>query len=105
MSFEALSSSANLSAASQVAIRANGLGKHYHIYAKPHDRLLQTIWRGKRQFYRDFQALENINFELARGQTLGTLLYAVESPLAARKQWLADHLQLAGSLTLDAGAL
>ena len=73
MSFEALSSSANLSAASQVAIRANGLGKHYHIYAKPHDRLLQTIWRGKRQFYRDFQALENINFELARGQTLGVI--------------------------------
>ena len=73
MSFEALSASANLSAASQVAIRANGLGKHYHIYAKPHDRLLQTIWRGKRQFYRDFQALENINFELARGQTLGVI--------------------------------
>ena len=42
---------------------------------------------------------------VARGQTLGTLLYAVESPLAARKQWLADHLQLAGSLTLDAGAI
>jgi lipopolysaccharide transport system ATP-binding protein len=62
-----------VSAASQVAIRANGLGQHYHIYAKPHDRLLQTIWRGKRQFYRDFQALENINFELARGQTLGVI--------------------------------
>ncbi|KAB2844477.1 MAG: glutamate 5-kinase, partial [Burkholderiales bacterium] len=26
-------------------------------------------------------------------------------PLAARKQWLADHLQLAGRLTLDAGAV
>jgi glutamate 5-kinase len=41
----------------------------------------------------------------AHGETIGTLLYAVESPLAARKQWLADHLQLAGSLTLDAGAV
>jgi glutamate 5-kinase len=40
----------------------------------------------------------------ARGDAIGTLLYAAESPLAARKQWLADHLQLAGSLTLDAGA-
>ena len=39
------------------------------------------------------------------GEAIGTLLYAVESPLAARKQWLADHLQLAGSLTLDAGAV
>ncbi len=41
----------------------------------------------------------------ARGEAVGTLLYATESPLAARKQWLADHLQLAGALTLDPGAL
>ena len=40
----------------------------------------------------------------AHGEDIGTLLYATESPLAARKQWLADHLQLAGSLTLDDGA-
>lgn len=62
-----------MSANSQLAIRAQGLGKHYHIYAKPHHRLLQTLWRGKRQFYRDFQALENINFELMQGQTLGVI--------------------------------
>ena len=27
------------------------------------------------------------------------------TPLAARKQWLADHLQVRGRLTLDAGAV
>ena len=42
---------------------------------------------------------------LVRGDALGTLLFASASPLAARKQWLADHLQLAGSLVLDAGAV
>ena len=42
---------------------------------------------------------------LARGDVLGTLLYATASPLAARKQWLADHLQFAGSLLLDDGAV
>ncbi len=42
---------------------------------------------------------------LAKGEALGTLLYASSSPLAARKQWLADHLQLAGTLHLDAGAV
>ncbi|WP_417069484.1 glutamate 5-kinase [Niveibacterium terrae] len=42
---------------------------------------------------------------LAKGEALGTLLYASHSPLAARKQWLADHLRLAGSLQLDAGAV
>ena len=41
---------------------------------------------------------------LAAGESLGTLLYASSTPLAARKQWLADHLQLAGSLVLDEGA-
>jgi glutamate 5-kinase len=42
---------------------------------------------------------------LAAGEALGTLLIAGASPLAARKQWLADHLQLVGNLTLDAGAV
>jgi glutamate 5-kinase len=41
----------------------------------------------------------------ARGEPIGTLLYAQESPLTARKQWLADHLQLAGGLVLDDGAI
>ena len=41
----------------------------------------------------------------ANGEIIGTLLFAAESPLAARKQWLADHLQLAGALALDAGAV
>ena len=42
---------------------------------------------------------------LMAGEALGTLLVAAATPLAARKQWLADHLQTAGSLTLDDGAL
>ena len=41
---------------------------------------------------------------LGDGEQLGTLLYASSTPLQARKQWLADHLQLAGSLILDEGA-
>jgi len=42
---------------------------------------------------------------LAAGEVIGTHLAAETLPLAARKQWLADHLQLAGRLTLDAGAV
>jgi glutamate 5-kinase len=42
---------------------------------------------------------------LMTGESLGTLLVAACTPLAARKQWLADHLQTAGSLVLDDGAL
>ncbi|AKU13235.1 gamma-glutamyl kinase [Azoarcus sp. CIB] len=42
---------------------------------------------------------------LGQGEALGTLLYATSSPLQARKQWLADHLQLAGDLVIDDGAV
>ena len=42
---------------------------------------------------------------LAAGEPVGTLLVSTTQPLAARKQWLADHLQLAGRLVLDAGAV
>ena len=42
---------------------------------------------------------------LARGERIGTLLTARTVPLAARKQWLADHLTVSGRLRLDAGAV
>ncbi len=42
---------------------------------------------------------------LANGEAVGTLLVSQKAPLAARKQWLADHLQLAGRLLLDDGAV
>jgi len=42
---------------------------------------------------------------LAGGEAIGTLLVSQTPALAARKQWLADHLQLAGRLILDNGAV
>jgi glutamate 5-kinase len=41
---------------------------------------------------------------LAAGEDIGTALMAEAVTLAARKQWLADHVRLAGRLRLDAGA-
>src|SRR4051812_34750499 len=41
---------------------------------------------------------------LAQGEAIGTLLTASTVPLAARKQWLADHLTVTGRLGLDDGA-
>jgi glutamate 5-kinase len=42
---------------------------------------------------------------LQRGEPLGTLLLPESQPIAARKQWLANQLQLCGVLVLDAGAV
>ena len=47
----------------------------------------------------------DVLLRLARGEAVGTLLTAETMPLAARKQWLADHLNLGGQLKLDAGAV
>ncbi|MDR0529816.1 MAG: glutamate 5-kinase [Zoogloeaceae bacterium] len=41
---------------------------------------------------------------LAAGEAVGTRLVSKQEPLAAKKQWLADHLQTAGQIYLDAGA-
>ena len=42
---------------------------------------------------------------LATGEAIGTALLAESMTIAARKQWLADHLRLAGRLMLDDGAV
>ncbi|MFZ1828667.1 MAG: glutamate 5-kinase [Candidatus Competibacteraceae bacterium] len=42
---------------------------------------------------------------VAAGEALGTLLRPSQSPVAARKQWLAVQLQVRGRLHLDAGAV
>ena len=48
---------------------------------------------------------ERVLTRLAAGEAIGTTLAAEQTSLAARKQWLADHVRLAGSLTLDSGAV
>ncbi len=42
---------------------------------------------------------------LLRGENIGSLLIAPQMTLAARKQWLADHLQVSGRIRLDGGAV
>ncbi|NKE68918.1 glutamate 5-kinase [Ramlibacter sp. RBP-2] len=42
---------------------------------------------------------------LARGEAIGTLLVAPTHKAQARKRWIADHLQLRGSVTVDDGAV
>jgi glutamate 5-kinase len=46
----------------------------------------------------------DVLLRLASGEPIGSQLEAGTSALAARKQWLADHLQVRGRLTLDEGA-
>ncbi len=47
----------------------------------------------------------NVLVRLVQGEAIGTQLLTKTMKLAARKQWLADHLQMQGKITLDAGAV
>jgi len=47
----------------------------------------------------------NVLVRLACGEAIGTQLNAETLTLAARKQWMADHLQVRGKLKLDDGAV
>jgi len=48
---------------------------------------------------------DDVLLRLAAGERIGTQLTARSATLAARKQWLADHLQVRGALVLDDGAV
>lgn len=58
---------------SDVAISVKGLSKCYQIYQKPHDRLLQMFFRNRRMLYREFWALNDVSFEVRRGETVGII--------------------------------
>ena len=47
----------------------------------------------------------DVLLRLAKGEAIGTLLVAPTQKQQARKQWMADHLQLRGSITVDKGAV
>jgi lipopolysaccharide transport system ATP-binding protein len=54
-------------------IQAQGLSKTYRLYDRPHHRLLQSLAGERRRYYREFSALNNVSFELQRGETLGII--------------------------------
>ena len=47
----------------------------------------------------------DVLLRLSGGESIGSLLRAQTQKTQARKQWIADHLQLRGAVTVDAGAV
>jgi lipopolysaccharide transport system ATP-binding protein len=64
-----------------IAIRVTNLSKCYQIYDKPQDRLKQSIvprlqrlcGRTPKKYYREFCALQNVSFEVNKGETVGIM--------------------------------
>ncbi len=54
-----------------IVIEATNLGKRFEIYARPRDRLLQSLFRGHKQYFREFWAVSDVTFSVQRGETVG----------------------------------
>jgi lipopolysaccharide transport system ATP-binding protein len=59
--------------AGETVIRARRLGKCYHVYDRPADRLKQGLWGWRKSYFREFWALRELTFSVARGETLGVI--------------------------------
>lgn len=97
----------------EVIIHTEHLGKVYHIYKRPIDRLKQMLWRGRRHFYEEYWALKGVSLEVRRGETIGivgrngsgksTLLQMVCGTLTPSVGSLAVTGRIAALLELGAG--
>ena len=56
---------------SDLAIDAQQLGKVFQLYERPIDRLKQIFVRDGRRYYREFVALQDVGFQLEKGEVLG----------------------------------
>lgn len=52
-------------------IKVEGISKKFKLYRSPADRLREILFR--KQYHKDFVALENISFEIGAGETLGII--------------------------------
>lgn len=98
---------------SEIAVQTAHLSKSYHIYDTPRDRLWQMLSRGKKHFYREFWALQDVSLELRKGETVGiigrngtgksTLLQLICGTLSATSGSLQSHGRVAALLELGSG--
>lgn len=100
-------------ASSRPAIVVREVGKCYHIYDRPGDRLKQALWRGRKRYFREFWALRGVSLELRRGEAMGiigrngcgksTLLQIIAGTLTPTEGEVEVHGRVAALLELGSG--
>ena len=98
---------------SELSIQVESLGKCYRIYERPRDRLLQMLLRERKQYFREFWALKDVSFTVARGETVGivgrngsgksTLLQMICGTVSPTEGSVQTHGRVAALLELGAG--
>lgn len=97
----------------EAVIKVNGLGKCYHLYQKPIDRVIDLVMPGPARRYQPFWALRNATFEIKAGQTVGiigrngsgksTMLEIICNTLQASEGSVEIKGKIAALLELGAG--
>ncbi len=96
-----------------IAISLQGVSKTYRIYNRPADRLKQSLVRGKKQYFREHQALQPLSITVQKGQTIGvvgcngsgksTLLQIIAGTLAPTTGEVRVNGRISALLELGAG--
>lgn len=104
-----------------IAIHVQNLGKCYHVYDTPRDRLKQFVLprlyslagRKSKQHFREFWALKDVSFEIRKGETIGiigrngsgksTLLQMICGTVNPTSGSIYTHGRVAALLELGAG--
>ena len=58
-----MSSDLNKAMESNIAIKLEGVSKCFRVYDQPYHRFLQGLYRGRKQFFKEFWALRDISLE------------------------------------------
>lgn len=98
---------------SEVVFQARNISKIFEMYSRPAHRLFQTLLAGRKRFYREFRALNNISFDIYRGEAVGiigkngagksTLLQILVGTLAPTTGTVKSFGRVAALLELGSG--
>lgn len=108
-----MSSEAQGDTPDELVIRVDRAGKTYRLYRRPADRLWQFLWPGPKPWFQDFKALEEVSFELRRGEVMGivgvngagksTLLQLVTGTITPSHGTVQTNGRVAAILELGSG--
>ena len=59
--------------ADEIAISVKNLTKTYRIFGHPGDRIKQALTFGRVRFHREFSALQDVSFEIKKGEAVGII--------------------------------
>ncbi len=94
-------------------LRVENVAKQYRTYARPGDRLKESLTRGRMRRHKEFWALQEVSFEIGQGVTVGivgpngcgksTLLQIISGTLEPTQGSVWHHGRIAALLELGAG--